>query len=115
MATTSLNDLVAGNPKTTIINAGDRQGPREIRGAVRYRPGDLLETDHLALPIAREQPVVLYAEHGPTDKLHEIADKLRGDGFADVRVADVTLDAYEQFGGETQAPSIEQGVPATPA
>lgn len=112
MATTSLNDLVAANPLATIINAGDRQGSREIRGAVRYRPGDLLETQHLALPIAREQPVILYAEHGPTDKLHEIADKLRGDGFADVRVADATLDDYVRSGGETQEPSLEQGVPA---
>jgi hypothetical protein len=111
MATTSVNDLIAADPKVTIINAGDRQGGREIRGAVRYRPSDLLEPEHLALPIDREEPVILYAEHGPTDKLREIADKLRGDGFADVRVADVTLADYEQAGGETQEASLEQVVP----
>jgi hypothetical protein len=111
MATTSLNELIAAGPKVTIINAGDRQGAREIRGAVRYRPSDLLEPEHLALPIAREQPVILYAAHGPTEKLREIADKLRGDGFADVRVAEVTLADYEQAGGETQEPTLEQVVP----
>lgn len=107
----SFDELLARDAKTTVINAGERQGPCEIAGAVRYRPHDLLEPEHLALPIAREQTVVLYAEHGPTDKLREIADKMRRDGFPDVRVAEITLDDYRRAGGPTQEPSLEQVVP----
>jgi hypothetical protein len=108
MTTISVDDLLHFDGHGTIINAGDRQGRREIRGAVRYRPHDLLEQGHLALPIAHDAPVILYGEHGPTDTLKAIAEKLRHDGFSDVRVADVSLDAYEQAGGATQEPSIEQ-------
>lgn len=109
--TITLDELLTPEPGTTIINAGRHAGGREIRGAVRYRPSDLLEPEHLALPIAREDPLVLYAEHGSDDHLLRIAGKLAGDGFEDVRVFEGTLADYERAGGETQAPSIEQAVP----
>jgi hypothetical protein len=44
----SSSELLSQDPYTTIINAGEHPGKREIRGAVRYRPGDLLEAEHLA-------------------------------------------------------------------
>lgn len=111
MTTTSIDELLRHDDRVTIINAGRHQGKREIRGALRYRPEDLLEHEHLALPIAHDRPVILYAEHGPDDTLRDIAEKLRRYGFADVRVADVSLDAFEQAGGLTQEPSVEQVVP----
>lgn len=111
MTPTLLDELLRPDRKATIINAGDHQGSREIRGAVRYRPSDLLEPEHLALPIAHDAPVILYAAHGPTDKLQKIAEKMRGDLFTDVRVFEGTLKDYENAGGETQDASIEQGVP----
>jgi rhodanese-related sulfurtransferase len=107
----SSSELLSQDPYTTIINAGEHPGKREIRGAVRYRPGDLLEAEHLALPIAHESSVILYAEHGSDERLERIADKLRTDGFADVRVYEGTLAAYEQAGGATQDASVEQVVP----
>lgn len=110
MTTISVDELLHPARKATIINAGDHQGRREIRGAVRYRPQDLLEADHLMLPIAHDEAVILYAEHGPTPKLGEIADKLAHQGFSDVRVADTNLADYETRGGATQEPSIEQAV-----
>ena len=107
----SIDDFLALPTGTTIINAGKHAGSREIRGAIRYRPGDLLEPDHLALPIAREQPVVLYAEGGDTADLERIATKMRGDDFSDVRVLGASFADYEQAGGATQEASTEQVVP----
>ena len=104
-------ELLAHDPRTTIINAGKHAGKREIRGAIRYRPSALLEADHLALPIAHDSRVILYAEHGSDETLQEIANKMRADGFSDVRVYEGTLAAYEQAGGETQEASMEQVVP----
>ncbi len=109
--TISADELIALGPEATILNVGHRAGSREIAGAVRYRPSDLLEVEHLALPIDREHPVVLYADHGPDEHVEQIATKLRADGFADVRVFNATLRVFEDAGGETQDPSMEQIVP----
>ena len=107
----STGEVLGHDPHTTIINAGKHAGKREIRGAIRYRPSDLLEAEHLALPIERDRRVILYAEHGSDETLFEIADKMRADGFTDVRVLEGTLSAYEQAGGATQVASMEQVVP----
>ena len=105
-------ELLTHDPHTTIINAGKNAGKREIRGAIRYRPHDLLEADHLALPIAHDSRIVLYAENGDHEALAKIADKMRADGFTGVHVYDGTLAAYEEAGGETQDASMEQIVPS---
>ena len=107
----SVEDLLALRSGATIINAGSHAGKREIRGAIRYRPSDLLEAEHLALPIARERPVVLYAEGGADTSLERIAQKMRADDFSDVRVFSGTLREYEAAGGDTQEASTEQVVP----
>ena len=104
-------DLLAQDPRITIINAGKQPGHREIRGAIRYSPHELLAAEHLALPIARDGAIVLYAEHGKNDELERVADRLRADGFSDVRVYDGTLADYEKAGGETQEPSMQQVIP----
>jgi hypothetical protein len=111
MTTISKGEILRPSSTTTIINAGERQGSREIRGAVRYRPTDLLEPDHLALPLSHDGLVILYAEHGPTERLREIAEKMERDGFRDVRVYDGTLADFENAGGVTQDPTLEQTVP----
>jgi rhodanese-related sulfurtransferase len=107
----SESELLTHDPRTTIINAGKQPGRREIRGAIRYSPSELLEADHLALPIDHESRVILYAEHGHDDTLAKIADRMRADGFTDVRVYEGTLAAYEEAGGETQEPSMQQIIP----
>jgi len=104
-------EILAHDPRATIINAGRGAGKREMRGAIRYSPHELLEAEHLVLPIAREDRVILYAEHGHDETLARIAEKLRADGYTDVRVYEGTLAAYEQAGGETQAPSMQQIIP----
>jgi len=99
------------NSGATILDVGKHQGRREIRGAVRYRPHDLLTPEHLAIPIAQDKPVVLYDEKGDGDLTRQIAEKLQHDGFADVRILQGGFAAWEQADGPTQEASLEQGVP----
>jgi len=94
----------------TILNVGKHAGELEIRGAVRYRPRDLIERDHLALPIADDRPVVFYDEHGTSELTREIAAKFVTQGF-DARVLEGGFEAWETAGGPTQESSLEQIVP----
>jgi 3-mercaptopyruvate sulfurtransferase SseA len=103
------------NTGATILNVGKHQGHREIRGAVRYRPHDLLTPDHLAIPIAPDKPVVLYDEKGDGDLTRQIAEKLAENGFTDVRTLQGGYAAWEHADGETQEGSLEQVVPPTRA
>lgn len=100
-----------GENGATILNVGTHAGHAEIRGAIRYRPHDLLAPSHLALPIAPEKPVVLYDENGRGDLTQNIAEKLREQRFGDVRVLKGGYAAWERANGATQEPSLEQVVP----
>jgi hypothetical protein len=107
----SIADLTNLGPDATIVNVGKHAGRRELRGAVRYRPGDLLLAEHLTLPIAHDKPVLLYAVDGPDETVEQIAEKFRASGYADVRVLGATLADVENAGGELQEPTNEQVVP----
>jgi 3-mercaptopyruvate sulfurtransferase SseA len=99
----------------TILNVGKHAGHREIRGAVRYRPDDLLTPDHLAIPIAQDKPVILYDEHGDGKQTQHVAEKLTQNGFKDVRILQGGFAAWEKADAPTQETSIEQVVPPTRA
>ncbi len=101
--------LLAGG--ATVINVGKHAGHREIRGAIRYRPHDLLTPEHLAIPIPPGTPVVLYDERGGSDETARVAEKLRANGFTDVHILAGGFAAWEHANGETQEPSFEQVVP----
>ena len=107
----SAEELHALGDGATILDVSKHQPKREIRGAVRYRPDDLLTPDHLALPIAPDRPVVLYDEHGDGALTEKIAEKMRAGGFADVRTLEGGGRAWEAAGGATQEASTEQPVP----
>ncbi len=96
----------------TILNVGQHGGHREIRGAIRYRPHELLTPGHLALPLAQDRPLVLYDEKGDGELTKQIADRLAAQGY-DVRVLSGGFAAWEQAGGPLQEPSFEQIVPPT--
>jgi 3-mercaptopyruvate sulfurtransferase SseA len=101
------------NTGATILNVGKHAGHREIRGAVRYRPHDLLTPDHLTIPIAPDKPVILYDEKGDGDLTREIAEKLEANGFKDVRTLKDGFAAWQKADAPTQEPSLEQVVPPT--
>ena len=108
----SVEELRAlGENGATILDVGKHQGRREIRGAIRYRPHDLLTPEHLALPLAPERPVVLYDEKGDGDLTQQIAAKLTASGFPDVRILKGGFAAWEAAGGPTQEATLEQLVP----
>jgi rhodanese-related sulfurtransferase len=110
--TISIDELTALGPNgATIINAGAHAGSKEIRGAVRYRPDDLLTASHLALPIATDRPVVLYDAHGSGKHLEEIAEKLRANGYPDVRILEGGFAAAGDADTPIQEASTEQIVP----
>jgi 3-mercaptopyruvate sulfurtransferase SseA len=71
----------------------------------------LLEATKLALPIAHDQPVIVYGEHGADERVRAVAEKFRAEGYEDVRVLEATLGEVERAGGSTQEPSTEQVVP----
>ena len=108
----SVEELRAlGENGATILDVGKHQGRREIRGAVRYRPHDLLTPERLALPLPPERPVVLYDEKGDGDLTEQIAAKLTASGFPDVRTLAGGFAAWEAAEGPTQEASFEQPVP----
>jgi len=115
MQTITVEELRAlGDAGATIINAGGHAGRREIRGAVRYRPHDLL-AHHVTPPLPQDRPVVVYDENGKGRKTEEIAQRLADEGF-DVRILTGGFDAWERAGGLTQEPTMEQIVtPTDPA
>ncbi|HTW86081.1 MAG TPA: rhodanese-like domain-containing protein [Candidatus Sulfotelmatobacter sp.] len=95
----------------TILDVGQHAGKAEIRGAVRYRPHDLLRPDHLVLPLAPEKPVVLYDADGRGDLTRKVADRLASSGYGDVRILLNGFAAWTQIDGPTQEASLEQMVP----
>jgi rhodanese-related sulfurtransferase len=99
-----------GDGGATILDVGKHQGRREIRGAVRYRPHDLVTPEHLALPLPHDRPIVLYDEKGAGDLTKQIAERLEAEGY-DVRVLAGGFAAWEHAGGATQEASLEQVVP----
>lgn len=104
-------DLLAVHGRATIINAGKHAGAREVSGAIRYRHSDLMEVRYLALPISREDPVILYDKAGCNRDLEFIAKKFEAEGFLDVRLYDGMISDYETSGGAMQQASFEQIVP----
>lgn len=110
----SIDELRAlGDAGATVINVGKHAGSREIRGAIRYRPDDLLVAARLALPLATNLPIVLYDERGNGRSLAEIAEKLRHNGYPDVRLLEGGFAAYLAADGPLQEASTEQVVPPT--
>jgi rhodanese-related sulfurtransferase len=101
------------NTGAAILNVGKHAGHREIRGAVRYRPHDLLTPDHLTIPLATDKPVILYDENGDGDLTQQIAEKLQSNGFTDVRTLQGGFAAWQKVDAPTQEPSMEQVVPPT--
>lgn len=111
MTETTADELRAmADGAATVLNVGASAGHREIRGAIRYRPQDLLTPEHLALPIAQDRPVVLYDERGDGKHTAQIAARFTAEGF-DARILRGGFAAWESIDGPTQEPTLDQIVP----
>lgn len=81
----------------------------QIRGAVRYDPKALLGEERLALPLAHDRRIVVYAEDD--DDAARIAGRLRDQGYAKAAVLAGGLEAWKAAGLPTEALTQEQPVP----
>jgi rhodanese-related sulfurtransferase len=97
--------------RATVIDVGRHAGSRQIAGAIRYRPDDLLRAERLLLPVDRERAVVLYGTRGWDRQFEEIAEKFRQNGFSNVRIYGGSLQDFEDAGGRTEDSSYEESVP----
>lgn len=84
----------------------------QIYGAIRYDPKKLREAERLILPLPKNGGlVVLYDEDGTSDVLHELAIKVRANGYGDVCVLEGGYHAWKAVDGKTEEPTLEQPVP----
>ncbi len=92
-----------------IIDARTHQGKEQIRGAVRYDPKRLLAEEHLTLPMAHDESIVVYAE----DEKHAlaVAEHLRRQGYENAAVLAGGLDAYRDAGLPLEQATQEQPIP----
>lgn len=84
----------------------------QIYGAIRYDPKKLRGASKLILPLPKSDGlVVLYDEHGDSNALSDLAEKLRSNGYGTLRILEGGYAAWERAGGRTEEPTIEQPVP----
>lgn len=92
-----------------IIDARTHQGKEQIRGAVRYDPKQLLSEEHLALPIAHDERVVVYSDDD--ERAGQIAEHLRDQGYKNAAVLAGGLEAYRNAGLPLEQATQEQPIP----
>ncbi|MBD5656395.1 MAG: rhodanese-like domain-containing protein [Candidatus Eremiobacteraeota bacterium] len=84
----------------------------QVYGAIRYDPKKLLEAERLVLPLPKSEGlIVLYDDDGSSGRLSQIAQKLRDDGYAEVRALEGGYAAWEAADGRTEERTMEQPVP----
>jgi rhodanese-related sulfurtransferase len=85
---------------------------KQIYGAIRYDPRKLLDAPRLALPLPKTGGlIVIYDEDGTSIDIATIGDKLRDNGYGEVRALAGGFKAYEAAEGKLEEASIEQPVP----
>lgn len=84
----------------------------QIYGAIRYDPKKLLDAPRLVLPLPKSEGlIVVYDEAGTAKNVQQIGEKLRKDGYAEVRLLAGGWEAWQAAGGRTEEATLEQIVP----
>lgn len=84
----------------------------QIYGAIRYDPKKLHEAERLVLPLPKSDgTIVLYDEDGTSDRLYDLAAKVRDEGYGVVHVLAGGYHAWKAADGKTEEPTLEQPVP----
>ncbi len=113
-STISVDDVIRHVEAGDVVLLDVRRSThgKQIYGAVRYDPKKLMDAAKLAIPLPKTAgSIVLYDEKGDSKSMEEIADKLRAEGFAELRTLEGGFAAYESAGGKTEETTIEQPVP----
>ena len=102
---------VANNDVFVLDLRAGRHG-KQIYGAIRYDPKKLMDAPRLALPLPQNSGlIVVYDEDGTSSDVAQIGDKLRDNGYGEVRALEGGFAAYEAAGGKTEETTMEQPVP----
>ena len=105
-------DLLARDAKVAAFDVRRHRGKDQLRGAVFYRYDHFEEATDLALPVAHDQVVLVYADDD--DAARRVVEKLRGCGFERAEAIDGGLKALEDAGARLEETTQEQPLPTEP-
>ena len=95
-----------------LLDVRRSAGGEQIYGAIRYDPGKLRAAEKLVLPLPKTDGlIVLYDEEGSGKALTQLAEKLRENGYGELRVLAGGFRAWKDAGGKTEERTVEQPVP----
>lgn len=105
-------DLIGRDASVAVFDVRRHRGKTQMRGAVFYRYDHFTSAGDLALPLAHDQTVLVYADDD--DAAAGVVEKLRDYGFARAEAIDGGLDALEQAGARLEEATQEQPLPTEP-
>ena|SRR5579862_3583230 len=91
------------------LDVRKHQGKEQIRGAVRYDPKRLLAEEHLTLPIARDERIVVYSDD--EESAERVALHLQSQGYDRAAILSGGFDAYRKAGLPVEEATQEQPIP----
>jgi hypothetical protein len=105
-------DLLDRDASVAVFDVRRHRGKYQLRGAVFYRYDHFVETNDLALPVARDQVVLVYADDD--DATGRVVERLRGCGFERAEAIDGGLKGLEDAGARLEETTQEQPIPSNP-
>ncbi len=103
-------DLLARDASVAAFDVRRHRGKEQLRGAVFYRYDHFEGAADLALPLARDQVVLVYADDD--DAAARAVEKLHGFGFERAEAIDGGLKALADAGARLEEATQEQPLPA---
>jgi rhodanese-related sulfurtransferase len=88
-------------------------GKEQIRGALRYDAKTLLVEEPLALPLAHDSRIVVYADD--EGRAAQVAARLRHEGYTKASILDGGFEAYKKAGLPTEEITQQQPIPGSEA
>ena len=112
MNAASALDLFGRDASVAVFDVRRHRGKQQLRGAVYYRYDHFTEADDLALPLAHDQTVLVYADDD--ESAARAVEKLRSYGFERAQAIDGGLEALERAGARLEDATQEQPLPSEP-
>ena len=105
-------DLLERDASVALFDVRRRRGKVQVRGAVFYRYDHFGDAADLALPLAHDQIVLVYADDD--DAAGRVVRKLHDYGFEHAQAIDGGLKALEDAGARLEEATQEQPLPGEP-